>query len=161
MIAWCHDWRTTFRPLYRRSFIEGLAYFFRGGHKRGSTYCILFIFPNCYCFVFIVVSHSRIFVCSINMLKDADLIDCYVTMFLFQIQKLGSSYKFSIDSDPLTSGRCRFMNGSGRGVTGLVSFPGSGNTWVRELLQTATGICTGTQLYYKLYHCDQRSQKSQ
>ena len=36
------------------------------------------------------------------------------------------------------------MNGSGRGVTGLVSFPGSGNTWVRELLRTVTGICTGT-----------------
>ena len=41
------------------------------------------------------------------------------------------------------SGKCRFMNGSGRSPVGLVSFPGSGNTWVRGLLQKATGICTG------------------
>ena len=32
---------------------------------------------------------------------------------------------------------------TGRGPVGLVSFPGSGNTWVRGLLQQATGICTG------------------
>ena len=43
----------------------------------------------------------------------------------------------------LPSGECRFMNGSGRNPVGLVSFPGSGNTWVRGLLQKATGICTG------------------
>ena len=41
---------------------------------------------------------------------------------------------------------CRFMNGSGRNPVGLVSFPGSGNTWVRGLLQKATGICTGTSI---------------
>ena len=29
------------------------------------------------------------------------------------------------------------------GAVGLVSFPGSGNTWVRHLLQLATGICRG------------------
>ncbi len=67
-----------------------------------------------------------------------------VSLAVFPSQKHGISYNFSINSDPLTSGDCRFMNGSGRGVTGLVSFPGSGNTWVRELLQTVTGICTGT-----------------
>lgn len=43
----------------------------------------------------------------------------------------------------LPSGSCHFMNGTGRGPVGLVSFPGSGNTWVRGLLQKATGICTG------------------
>ena len=42
---------------------------------------------------------------------------------------------------------CRFMNGSGRSPVGLVSFPGSGNTWVRGLLQKATGICTGTSVF--------------
>ena len=45
------------------------------------------------------------------------------------------------------SGECRFMNGSGRSPVGLVSFPGSGNTWVRGLLQKATGICTGGICY--------------
>ncbi len=78
-----------------------------------------------------------------NHAKYANLTDCY-RLAVFPSQKHGSSYNFSINSDPLTSGDCRFMNGSGRGVTGLVSFPGSGNTWVRELLQTVTGICTGT-----------------
>ena len=38
---------------------------------------------------------------------------------------------------------CRFMNGSQRAPVALVSFPGSGNTWVRGLLEQATGICTG------------------
>ena len=46
-------------------------------------------------------------------------------------------------SNVLASGTCRFMNSSGRELIGLVSFPGSGNTWVRGLLQQATGICTG------------------
>ena len=40
-------------------------------------------------------------------------------------------------------GACRFMNGSGRLPVALASFPGSGNTWVRGLLEKITGICTG------------------
>ena len=39
--------------------------------------------------------------------------------------------------------QCRFINGTGRPPVALASFPGSGNTWVRGLLQQATGICTG------------------
>ena len=39
--------------------------------------------------------------------------------------------------------RCHFMNGTHRSPVALVSFPGSGNTWVRGLLEKATGICTG------------------
>lgn len=48
-----------------------------------------------------------------------------------------------LSTHPLTSGTCRFMNGTNRDIVGLVSFPGSGNTWVRGLIQTVTGICTG------------------
>lgn len=36
----------------------------------------------------------------------------------------------------------------GGGLVGLVSYPGSGNTWVRGLLQKVTGICTGTVCLY-------------
>ena len=43
---------------------------------------------------------------------------------------------------PVT-GACRFMDGSGRLPVALASFPGSGNTWVRGLLEKITGICTG------------------
>ena len=38
---------------------------------------------------------------------------------------------------------CRFMNGVGRDPIALASFPGSGNTWVRGLIQGVTGLCTG------------------
>ena len=40
--------------------------------------------------------------------------------------------------------RCTFMDGQGRVPVALVSVPGSGNTWVRGLLEKATGICTGS-----------------
>ena len=36
------------------------------------------------------------------------------------------------------------MNGKKRQTVVLASYPGSGNTWTRELLESTTGICTGT-----------------
>ncbi len=41
-------------------------------------------------------------------------------------------------------GECHFMNGRSRSAVALASFPGSGNTWARGLLERATGVCTGT-----------------
>ena len=38
---------------------------------------------------------------------------------------------------------CKFMDGRSRKVVALVSETGSGNTWVRGLLERVTGICTG------------------
>ena len=45
-------------------------------------------------------------------------------------------------------GNCKFMNGSayGRSPIALVSAPGSGNTWVRGLLEKVTGVCTGENI---------------
>ena len=43
----------------------------------------------------------------------------------------------------MVNGPCHFMNGTGRPAVALVSFPSSGNTWTRGLLEKATGICTG------------------
>ena len=40
------------------------------------------------------------------------------------------------------------MNGSRRSEVALVSYPGSGNTWTRGLLEKATGVCTGTARGY-------------
>ena len=40
-------------------------------------------------------------------------------------------------------GQCHFMPQTHRAPVALASFPGSGNTWLRGLLETATGICTG------------------
>ena len=39
--------------------------------------------------------------------------------------------------------RCRFQNGSLKPLVVIQSFPGSGNTWARQLLEKSTGICTG------------------
>ncbi len=45
----------------------------------------------------------------------------------------------AVDAKP----QCHFMDGRNRDPVGLVSYPGSGNTWVRGLLEKATGVCTG------------------
>ena len=65
-------------------------------------------------------------------------------------QFLKSAGKYSCNSLPQNieklqriNGSCHFMDGSNRAPVGLISFPGSGNTWVRGLLEQATGICTG------------------
>ncbi|XP_053691158.1 WSCD family member AAEL009094 [Sabethes cyaneus] len=54
------------------------------------------------------------------------------------------------DNDRITSDRVLpAQKSSNRKLTALVSFPGSGNTWLRYLLQQATGILTGS--VYKDY----------
>ena len=40
-------------------------------------------------------------------------------------------------------GQCHFISQVHRLPVALASYPGSGNTWLRGLLETATGICTG------------------
>ena len=50
--------------------------------------------------------------------------------------------KTNLTSEPNRS-ICRFLNATGRPPITLASFSGSGNTWVRGLLQLATGVCTG------------------
>lgn len=50
--------------------------------------------------------------------------------------------KTRLEREPPRS-TCRFVDGARRSPVGLASFPGSGNTWVRGLLQGATGLCTG------------------
>ena len=41
---------------------------------------------------------------------------------------------------------CSFMSNHSRLPVALISFPGSGNTWVRQLLEATTGICTGSTM---------------
>lgn len=48
-----------------------------------------------------------------------------------------------VTSDSGMYGDCRFMQGGERAAVALASLPGSGNTWIRGLLEKATGICTG------------------
>ena len=51
--------------------------------------------------------------------------------------------KWKMKFGSVVKGDCCFMSGKGRQVIGLASFPGSGNTWLRGLLEKATGVCTG------------------
>ena len=39
--------------------------------------------------------------------------------------------------------RCRFQNGTMKPRVLLRTYPGSGNTWTREILEKSSGICTG------------------
>ena len=43
------------------------------------------------------------------------------------------------------SSTCKFLPGVGRPPVMLISAEGSGNTWLRGLLEKATGVCTGFQ----------------
>lgn len=46
-------------------------------------------------------------------------------------------------SDNWKLGTCVFIDPTNRSAVALVSLPGSGNTWLRGLLERATGVCTG------------------
>lgn len=46
-------------------------------------------------------------------------------------------------SDEWRLGTCVFIDPTNRSAVALVSLPGSGNTWLRGLLERATGVCTG------------------
>ena len=52
------------------------------------------------------------------------------------------TFKQIREEGPILVPTCHFMNGQTANVA-LISFPGSGNTWIRGLLEKATGICTG------------------
>ena len=41
---------------------------------------------------------------------------------------------------------CVFASDNSHLPVALISFPGSGNTWVRQLLEATTGICTGSTM---------------
>ena len=50
--------------------------------------------------------------------------------------------KIRFNKEPPDS-KCKFINGTMRDAVALVSHPGSGHLWVRQLLQMSTGVCTG------------------
>ena len=68
------------------------------------------------------------------------------TEFLTKADLVHFSYckhKTELLKEPRRSLGCRFMNGTGRDPVALASYPGSGNTWARGLLQAVSGLCTG------------------
>ena len=53
-------------------------------------------------------------------------------------------YDCIISWDINCSMTCHFLHDKTRKLVALASLPGSGNTWVRALLERATGVCTGS-----------------
>ena len=61
------------------------------------------------------------------------------------MKRCGIEAKKSYHHTPSDDSLCNFMDSSrGRLPVALISPPGSGNTWVRGLLERASGICTGS-----------------
>ena len=61
---------------------------------------------------------------------------------------LNKSWNPDVDERYINKGCCHFLNvrdGERESVL-LASFPGSGNTWIRGLLERITGLCTGTHI---------------
>ena len=57
---------------------------------------------------------------------------------------------FLAEIGPTLVPHCHFINRSSQSANVvLISFPGSGNTWVRALLEKASSICTGEETYYR------------
>ena len=48
-----------------------------------------------------------------------------------------------IKSGTRVTPKCHFQNGAKKPLVLLRSYPGSGNTWTRQLLEKSSGICTG------------------
>ena len=56
---------------------------------------------------------------------------------------IACSKKANIVSEAKDADSCLFLSPKNRPLVALASFPGSGNTWVRGLLQKVTRVCTG------------------
>lgn len=84
---------------------------------------------------------NRIKTNCINSICSEFLMDSDKPHFKYCLHKTwGVSHKAYSETVRST---CIFINGSHRYPIGLASYPGSGNTWVRGLLQEVTGLCTG------------------
>ncbi|XP_075983949.1 WSCD family member AAEL009094 [Anticarsia gemmatalis] len=90
------------------------------------------------------------------LLLAAAVVALYFTIILFMLNPLhgakhayyGSGYMnhFAFRHDPPINwcNELRWRNPPSPDVVALVSYPGSGNTWLRYLLQQVTGIVTGS-----------------
>ncbi len=69
---------------------------------------------------------------------------CSELLFGEDVKRFEHCENSTIQSNGATSNnKCHFISGKYREPVALVSFPGSGNTWVRGLLEEITGVCTG------------------
>ena len=73
------------------------------------------------------------------------------TGFFLLSERKGKQPKSSIHIAS-SSQHCKHMSFKASGpIVALSSFPGSGNSWVRQLLESATGIYTGSVYYDPAY----------
>ena len=93
-------------------------------------------------------SESSLVNTSRQSLLNTECIDALCTQYLSKTDLKMFRYctkRTEVRHTSLDKGLRRFMDGTSRSTVALASFPGSGNTWVRGLLEKATGICTGGQ----------------
>ena len=68
---------------------------------------------------------------------------CYEFLDKLDLRHFSFCWKRANMEKETAQSTCHFLNASDRAPVALASFPGSGNTWVRGLLQIATDVCTG------------------
>ena len=62
-----------------------------------------------------------------------------------RLNQCETKFKNMVD-EPLVKSHCHFRNRTNQIAVALASFPGSGNTWVRCLVEKITGVCTGSNV---------------
>ena len=75
---------------------------------------------------------------------DWRLLMCFTVAFTYYLMVTDKISLNRADNASCTSLHYRAVNSQQDGIIALASYPGSGNTWVRHLLQQATGILTGS-----------------
>ena len=76
---------------------------------------------------------------------DWRLLMCFTVTFTYYYLMVNDKTPLNMaDTGSCTSLQYRDVNSQRDGIIALASYPGSGNTWVRYLLQQATGIMTGS-----------------
>lgn len=128
----------------------------------GRLFCFaeVFLLGTIMCFIYAllggdrVVSNLRRGMPGVMQFSTATGIECEDTVCLHRLSveektqydtcyNRSVSTKYANKFGPVSEGTCHFQYGTTRFPVGLGSFQGSGNTWLRGLLQKVTGICTG------------------
>ena len=90
--------------------------------------------------------HKKLLLHGSSLLPEPKCSDPLCTEFLTDEDKHNFKsclQKVELHRGTVEEGSCRFMSQTHRAPVALASYPGSGNTWLRGLLETASGICTG------------------
>ncbi|OWF48649.1 WSCD family member AAEL009094-like [Mizuhopecten yessoensis] len=92
--------------------------------------------------VLAIITCAATYIAVVNLLAFYSMVRSYNSPVSW-IQRYGHMYMGQPDTDNWTCKGLRYSTIS-LPSTALVSFPGSGNTWIRHVIQQATGMATGS-----------------